>query len=186
MIERWFLRHETKIVECTKGGQQKIVFTESLRVQKQCSTGAPSKRPSPKWKSKPQAGPRIFGPIISKSTQRLGACGGQISLGSTRRLEGLAKGFESIVLQGHPFVGQRRTAGRMGRRREWANAGQGGSWGFSIIHSSDPILPRDHLGHRNQVRISRQDCRKISSVGSLLLRHTSLSYTHVSAPRSDI
>jgi hypothetical protein len=27
-------------------------------------------------KQKPQAGPRIFGPIISKSTQRSGACGG--------------------------------------------------------------------------------------------------------------
>jgi hypothetical protein len=27
-------------------------------------------------KQKPQAGPGIFGPIISKSTQRSGACGG--------------------------------------------------------------------------------------------------------------
>jgi hypothetical protein len=26
MTERRFLRHETKIVECIKGGQQKIVF----------------------------------------------------------------------------------------------------------------------------------------------------------------
>jgi hypothetical protein len=52
--------------------------------------------------------------------------------------------------------------------------GQGGSWGLSVIHSSDLILPSDHLGHRNQVRISRQHCRKISPVGSLLLRHTSL------------
>jgi hypothetical protein len=50
---------------------------------------------------------------------------------------------------------------------------------LSVIHSSDPILPRDHLGHQNQMRISRQDCRKISSVGSLLLRNISLSYTHV-------
>jgi hypothetical protein len=32
-------------------------------------------------KQRPQAGPRIFGPIISKSTQRSGACGGQISPG---------------------------------------------------------------------------------------------------------
>jgi hypothetical protein len=32
-------------------------------------------------KRSPQAGPRIFGPIISKSTQRSGACGGQISPG---------------------------------------------------------------------------------------------------------
>jgi hypothetical protein len=34
-----------------------------------------------------QAGPRIFGPIISKSTQRSGACGGQISPGSTGRIK---------------------------------------------------------------------------------------------------
>jgi hypothetical protein len=33
-------------------------------------------------------------------------------------LEGLAKGFGPIILSGHPFVGQGRTAGRMGRRRE--------------------------------------------------------------------
>jgi hypothetical protein len=76
-------------------------------------------------------------------------------------------------------VGQGRTAGRMGQHRERANAGQCASWGLSVIHSSVPILPHDHLGHRNQMRVSRQDCRKISSVGSLLLRNTSLSYMHV-------
>jgi hypothetical protein len=75
---------------------------------------------------------------------------------------------------------------------EWADAGnertraKAARGVLSVIHSSDSILLRDHLGHWNQVRISRQDCRKISSVDSLLLRHTSLSYTHVSAPRSDI
>jgi hypothetical protein len=62
--------------------------------------------------------PRIFGPIISKSTQRLGACGGQISPRSTRRLEGLTNSFGPIVSQGHPFVGQGRIAGRMGQHRE--------------------------------------------------------------------
>ena len=46
-------------------------------------------------KQRPQAGPRIFGPIISKSTQRLGACGGQISPGSTERLKDLAKGLRA-------------------------------------------------------------------------------------------
>jgi hypothetical protein len=43
-------------------------------------------------KQRPQAGPRIFGPIISKSTQRSGACGGQISPGSTGRIKDLTKG----------------------------------------------------------------------------------------------
>jgi hypothetical protein len=76
-------------------------------------------------------------------------------------------------------VGQGRTAGRMGRHREGVDAGPGGSRDLSVIHSANPIFPRDTLGHRNQMRISRQDCMKISSVGSLLLRYTSLSYTHV-------
>jgi hypothetical protein len=106
-----------------------------------------------------QAGPRIFGLIISKSTQRLGACGGRISPGSTRRQEGLAKGFGPIVSQGRPFVGQ----GRIAR----------------------PILPRSALGRRNKIRISRQDYRKISSVSSLLLRYTPSSYTHV-MPHSQV
>jgi hypothetical protein len=43
-------------------------------------------------KQRPQAGPRIFGPIISKSIQRSGACGGQISPGSTGRIKDLTKG----------------------------------------------------------------------------------------------
>jgi hypothetical protein len=43
-------------------------------------------------KRSPQAGPRIFGPIISKSTQRSGACWGQISPGSTERIKDLTKG----------------------------------------------------------------------------------------------
>jgi hypothetical protein len=43
-------------------------------------------------KSKTTSWPWIFGPIISKSTQRSGACGGQISPESTRRTRCLAKG----------------------------------------------------------------------------------------------
>jgi hypothetical protein len=44
------------------------------------------------YKQRPQTGPRIFGPIISKSTQRPGACGGHISPGSTGRIKDLTKG----------------------------------------------------------------------------------------------
>jgi hypothetical protein len=44
------------------------------------------------YKQRPQAGPRIFGPIISKSNQRSGACGGQISPESTGRIKDLTKG----------------------------------------------------------------------------------------------
>jgi hypothetical protein len=71
----------------------------------------------------------------------LGACGGQISLGSTRRQEDLAKGFGPIISQGHPFVGQGRTAGGMGRREEEANSGPSGSLDLSAIHSTDPTFP---------------------------------------------
>ena len=71
----------------------------------------------PYQNQKLQAGPRIFGPIISKSTQRLGACGGQISPGSTRRLEDLAKGSGPNVSQGHPFVGLGGTLGEMDQHK---------------------------------------------------------------------
>jgi hypothetical protein len=56
-----------------------------------CTFGAPNsstKRSS--HATNPQAGPGTFESIISKSTQRLVACGGQISPGSTRRRKTLA------------------------------------------------------------------------------------------------
>jgi hypothetical protein len=53
MTECRFLKHKAKIVECTKGGQPKIVFLlKSLRVQKQHSTDALPKRSSPKMEIK--------------------------------------------------------------------------------------------------------------------------------------
>jgi hypothetical protein len=67
-------------------------------------------------------------------------CGGWISPGSTRKQEGLAKGFGPIVAQGHPFVGQGRIAGGMGRHEEEANLGPGGSLDLNIIHSADPTF----------------------------------------------
>jgi hypothetical protein len=100
-------------------------------------------------KSKLQAGPKIFGPIISKSTKRLGACGGQISPGSTRRLEGLTKYFGPITSQGHPFVGQGRNHWRNGLTQDWIDSSPDGSLGLSITHSVDLILPRSALRRRN-------------------------------------
>ena len=132
-------------------------------------------------KSKPQAGPRIFGPIISKSTQRLGACGGQISPGSTRRLEGLAKGFGPIISQGHPFVGQGRNFQQNGSTRGRINSSPCGSLNSNAICSIDPTFPRSALRRRSRRIISRRDYRKINSVGSLLLRNTWLSYPHVTS-----
>jgi hypothetical protein len=61
---------------------------------------APSVHPIAAQKSShamnPQAGPRTFELIISKSTQRLEACGGQISPGSTRRRKILAWGHSQL------------------------------------------------------------------------------------------
>jgi hypothetical protein len=89
------------------------------------------------------------------------------------------KGFGPIVSQGRPFVGQGRTAGGIGQHKEEADLGPGGSLDLSIIHSTDPILPRSTLGRQNKLGISQQGYRKISSVDSLLLRYISSSYTHV-------
>jgi hypothetical protein len=105
--------------------------------------------------------------------------GGQISPGSTRRQEGLTKGPRLIISQRHLFLGQGRTAGGMGRRKEEADSGPGGSWDLNAIHNTDPTFPRSTLGRRKKLGISRQDYRMISLVSSLLLRNTSSSYTHV-------
>jgi hypothetical protein len=55
------------------------IFNESLKVYELHPMGALSVHPLAEWKpchiTNLRAGPRIFGLIISKSTQRLGACG---------------------------------------------------------------------------------------------------------------
>jgi hypothetical protein len=86
-----------------------------------------------------------LGRLFPKSTQRMGACGGQISPGSTRRLEGLAKGFGPIISQSHPFMGQGRNCWWNGLKQDWIDLGPDGSLDLSIIHSIDLILPRSAL-----------------------------------------
>jgi hypothetical protein len=80
---------------------------------------------------------------------RVGGCGGQISPGSTRRQEGLVKGLRPIISQGHPFVGQGRNVWRNGSAQDWINSSPGSPMNSSIIHSSDPILPRYGLRRWN-------------------------------------
>jgi hypothetical protein len=46
-------------------------------------------------------------------------------------------------------------------------------------HNRDPTFPRWNLVQRNQARMSRQNYRKIGSIGSLFLRGALLSYLHV-------
>jgi hypothetical protein len=104
--------------------------------------GAPSVHPSAEWKpchiTNIRAGPRIFGLIISKSTQRLGACGGEISPGSTRRQEGLARGYGPVTSQGHPFVGRDRTTRGVGRHEKEADSGPSNPSDSSAIRSAHP------------------------------------------------
>jgi hypothetical protein len=87
------------------------------------------------------AGPRIFGLIISKLTQILGACGGQISPGSTRRQEGLARGHRPVIPQGHPFMGQAKAIGVMGRLEK--------------ATESSPCIPSNRTLSKETIRLSR-------------------------------
>jgi hypothetical protein len=54
--------------------QQNIIFVELFRIQKQ-QLDRPIFKAFLTRIKKPQAGPGIFGPVISKSTQRLGLVG---------------------------------------------------------------------------------------------------------------
>jgi hypothetical protein len=89
--------------------------------------GAPSVHPTVVQKSghatNPQAGPGTFESIISKSNQRLGACGGQISLGSTRRqkpLRGATGQSPRKVVSS--WAGKRLQLKWADPRRQWVRA----------------------------------------------------------------
>jgi hypothetical protein len=76
-------------------------------------------------------------------------CGGQISPGSTRRLEGLAKDSRPIISQGHSFMGQGRNHWKNGSTQDWINSSPGGSMDLNVIRSIDPTLPCSTLRRRN-------------------------------------
>jgi hypothetical protein len=139
MARCWSLKHKMKTFERT-------ALNESRKVYELHPMGALSVHPLVEWKPRHTANqwaePRIFGLIISKSTQRLGTCGGQISPGSTRRQEGLARGFGSVISQGHSFVGQGRTTGGIGRCGKEAGPGPSNSSNSSAIRSVRLTFPR--------------------------------------------
>jgi hypothetical protein len=139
MTRCWSPKHKMQTFERT-------VFNESLKVYELHLIGALSVHPLAEWKPRHitnlWAGPIIFGLIILKSTQRLGAYGGQISPRSTRRQEGLARGFGPVISQGHPFVGKGRTTGGMGRHGKEADSGPNRPSDSSAIHSVRSTFPR--------------------------------------------
>jgi hypothetical protein len=60
---------------------------------------------------------------------------------STRRQEGLARGFGPVTSQGHPFVGQDRTTGGVGQPEKEAESGLGNSLDSRAIRSVHPTFP---------------------------------------------
>jgi hypothetical protein len=76
-------------------------------------------------------------------------CGGQISPGSTRRLEDLAKGSGPDVSQGHPFVGLGSNAWRTGSTQDRINSSPDDPTDLSNIHNNNPTFPRCVLRCRN-------------------------------------
>jgi hypothetical protein len=106
------------------------------------------------------------------------ACGGQRSPGSTRRQEGLAKDFGLVILQSHHFVGQGRTAGGMGRRKE-AHLGPGGSLDLKNRPPHQSDFPAQRSWTSEQTGDKSAESQEDKLVGSLLFRYSSLSYTHV-------
>jgi hypothetical protein len=116
----------------------------------------------------------------------VGACGRQISPGSTRRRKGLARGLGPVTPQGHPFVGRAKATSVMGRPEKATD--------------SSPGIPSNHALSKETVRLShawrpqmldglemsRRCFQEISSVSSLLFRkHVIMMYVW-SASRSCI
>jgi hypothetical protein len=128
-------------------------------------------------KRSPQVGPRIFRPIISKSTQRSGACGGQISPGSIRRIKDLTKSPRArrIVRSLLHGPGEEQSVKQIDVRPGRCKPG----WlrdVEQVTTTEDPTFPRWSPAQRNRARISRPNHRKISSNSSLSFRCTLLSY----------
>jgi hypothetical protein len=77
-------------------------------------------------------------------------------------------------------VGQGRTTGGMGQREEEVDSGPRMLVGFKHYPLRRSDFPaQGDLEYQSKLGIDQQDHRKISSVGSLLLRYISSSFTHV-------
>jgi hypothetical protein len=62
-------------------------------------------------------------------------------LGSTRRLEGLARGLGPVTSQGFPFLGRARTTGGVGRHKKEVDSGLGNPSDSRAIRSNRPTFP---------------------------------------------
>jgi hypothetical protein len=84
--------------------QQKIIFTESLRVQKQQLDRLIFKAFLIRIKNY-KLDLESLGRLFQNQPKDWGACGGRISPGSTGRPKDLTKGLGPNSSQGHSFVG---------------------------------------------------------------------------------
>jgi hypothetical protein len=107
--------------------------------------GALSVHPLAEWKPchiiNLRAGPRIFGLIISKSTQRLGLVWDRYP---PTPLEGKKASRGALGLlprKATPFVGRERTTGGVGRHEKEADLGPSNPSDLSAIHSVLPTFP---------------------------------------------
>jgi hypothetical protein len=131
-------------------------------------------------KQRPQAGPGIFGPIISKSTQKIGGLWGtdipRVHWKDKRpheRPEG------PIIRKVIPSWAWGRMTSEVDRHKAGSARAQTAQQCRASNHSRDPTFPRWSPVRRSQARMSRQNYRKIDSISSLSLRCTLLSYPHV-------
>jgi hypothetical protein len=136
-----------------------------------CTLGAPNNSSKSSHATNPQAGPRTFESIISKSTQRLGACGGHIFPGSTRRQKTLAWGPPTSC-----STRSSRRGPEKGLQMTWADPRR--RWACTQIVRGLCTISRNRstfpcpapLNVGDRPGWSRQVLLKISQVGSLLVR----------------
>jgi hypothetical protein len=133
------------------------------------------------YKQRLQAGPRIFGPSISKSTQiKIGGLWG-IDIPRVhwkdKRPHKRPKGpINRKVIPSWAWGGTTSEA-------DWPKAGsvraQTARWLQASNHNSNPTFPRWNLVQRNQAGRGRRNYRKIDSIGSLSFRRMLSPYPHV-------
>jgi hypothetical protein len=95
-----------------------------------------------------QVGPRIFGPFISKSTQRLGLVGDRYPPGPLEGQKTLRKALGPVVCKVIPSWAWGGTSDEVDLTQDWINANPDDPINLSN-HSDDPTFSYSVLIHRN-------------------------------------